>query len=339
MKYLIPYNESTKFLNLKDVLETINDMCLDIKDDNFDVNFGVMSYQWSEFMSTGYANFRDTELDDLIIRKASWGKEVIYIKFDISKNRENFKNEEYLENFINTIVSVYKYILNEDLIIKGIFTHESVFIKNRDNTWHGRKLELFSHENIDYLINHIDWSRKEKLNNIVSKVDNLKIKDEENFRSIFDVRILFTGQPLIEESKDFKTDINMKATEDDYESIKDIIYNFNQDNYEGDNKEFEATVGTVRTKHSSGRSYLIMIDDKSNFYNGFLISDVSELLLRLISEFGSDTITCGILFIGDPVRKNITLSKHEKWSLPKPRSFFRPGEGKISNLVVYIDII
>jgi len=319
MKYLIPYNESTKFLNLKDVLETINDMCLDIKDDDFDVNFGVMS--------TDYANFYDTKLDDLIIRKTSWGKQVIYIKFDISKNREKFKNEEHLENFINTIVSVYKYILNEDLVIKGIFTNENV-IKNKANTWQ-RKLELFSHENIDYLINHIDWSRKEKLNNIVSKVDNLKIKDEENFRSIFDVRILFTGQPLIEESKDFRMDIDMKATEDDYESIKDIIYNFNQDNYEADNKEFEATVGPVRTKHSSGRSYLIMIDDKSKFYNGFLITDVSELLLRLISEFGSDTITCGVLFIGDPVRKNITLSKHEKWSL----------EGKISNLVVYIDII
>jgi hypothetical protein len=62
--------------------------------------------------------------------------------------------------------------------------------------------------------------------------------DDISFRSLLDVRIVFTGQPLLEESKDFK--VGLQATESDYESLKEIIDDFNQNNFEGDNKNFEA---------------------------------------------------------------------------------------------------
>jgi len=328
MKYLKSFkslNESNRFLHIKEVLETIEDMCLDIKDEGFKVIFGIMP---SGVNLPDLANF-DENLNDLQIKKASLGKELLYVKFDINNNKDFRNDEKVLELFINTITSINNYLINEDLDIKSYWTKEKV-VRNRSD--HGRN-EFFNHKNIDSLINAIDWSRSEKLSNIVSGINNIKIQKRDNidFRYLLDVRIAFTGHPLLEEAKDFRIDIGLQATDSDYVSIKDIVNDFNQDNREGDDKEFEATVGTVRTKNSSGRSYLVMVDDKTRFYDGFEISDVSPLLLRLMSEFGSESIMCGILFIGNPNRQTMTLNKEELIS--------NVAIGLISNLVVYIDIV
>lgn len=321
------YNESNRFLHMKEVLDTIEDMCLDLKDDGFDIIFGIMPHG---LVNNGFANF-DENLDDIQIKKASLGKSVIYIKFDISKNLIKFGTDErILENFIETIISVYKYLQSEDLLINSLWTKEMVVKKNRSD--HGRS-EFFLHGvYLNSLVNHIDWSRSEKLSNIVGKVDNIKVqKNDYSFRQLLDVRIAFSGQPLIEESKDFRVDIGVKASESDYENLKDIIDDFNQNNQEDKDGKFEATIGKVRTKTKYGKGYIVMIHDKSSFYDGFQMSDVSSLILRLMSELETESIETGILFIGDPDRKNITLTKND---LVENKVFDAMG-----NLIFYIDII
>ena len=50
MRHLRPFEnynnlqlfESTRFTHLKEVLDTIEDMCLDIKDEGFETSFGIM---------------------------------------------------------------------------------------------------------------------------------------------------------------------------------------------------------------------------------------------------------------------------------------------------------
>lgn len=258
MKYLKSFkslNESNRFLHIKEVLETIEDMCLDIKDEGFKVVFGTMP---SGVNLPDYANF-DENLNDLQIKKTSLGKELLYVKFDINNNKDFRNDEKVLELFINTITSINRYLINEDLLVKAFWTKETV-VRNRND--HGKN-EFFHHKNIDSLINAIDWSRSEKLSNMVSGINNIKIQKRDNidFRYLLDARITFTGQPLLEEAKDFRIDIGLKATESDYEDIKEIIDNFNQDNREGDDKDFEATVGTVLIFSRFG-SVLVKIDSK-----------------------------------------------------------------------------
>jgi len=326
MRYLSTYNESNRFLHFKEVLDTIDDMCLELKDEGFNIVFGIMPHGTT---NPDFACF-DENLDDISTKMCSLGKKVMYVKFDIVDNYRSFRNDEnILELFINTITSVYNYLISEDLIVKGLWTKESV-VRNRSD--YGKN-EFFYNQNLNDLVNSIDWLREERLTNIVRTIDNVKLKKRDNisFSYLLDVRISFTGQPLIEEAKDFRVDIGLKASESDYENLKDIIDDFNQNNQENKDGKFEATIGRVRTKNSYGKGYIIMIDDKSSFYDGFQMSDVSPLILRLMSELETDSIVSGILFIGDPQRKNITLTKND---LVKNSAF-----DSMSNLLFYIDII
>jgi hypothetical protein len=199
------------------------------------------------------------------------------------------------------------------------------------------KNEFFSYKSIDELINSIDYVRTEKLNQIVSQAGIRMKADDISFRSLLDVRIVFTGQPLLEESKDFK--VGLKATESDYESLKEIIDDFNQSNFEGDDKDFEATIHSklfgrpVRVDFGQGqcKAYLVMVHDNNRSYSGFQISDVSELLLRLMSELDSKSIMIGVVFIGDPTRKNVNLTKDDLLN-NKPMD-------PISNFSFYIEIV
>ena len=74
-----------------------------------------------------------------------------------------------------------------------------------------------------------------------------------------------------------------------------------------------------------------MINDKNKSYSGFQISDVSDLILRFMSEFGSESIMARIVFIGDPMRENFTLTKDDLLN-NKPMD-------PMSNLSFYIEII
>lgn len=227
MRHLRPFEkynnlqlfESTRFTHLKEVLDTIEDMCLDIKDEGFETSFGIMP------TGENVANF-DTYLDDIQIKLASLGKRVMCVKFDVSKNLDKFKDERGLEMFIDNFMRVYNYILGEDLIVKGFWTKELVVVNRSD---YG-KTKYFFYENLDLVLNQIDWLRKEKLNNTISKIDRIKTKkDIYDFRLLEDVRIVFTGQP-IEDLLESKESEIWSLREDLYEKLlplKDSGYDVN----------------------------------------------------------------------------------------------------------------
>ena len=325
MKYLITYNESNRYLNLKEVLNYVEDLSSDFTDEGFETLFGIMP---GAIHHPEIANF-DENLDDIQIKMASMGKSVIYFKLD-SKNikDESFGgklNNDELDLLITTITSIYKYLIHEGLIISGLWlNHFNYYQKIRSET------NRFKH---------------------FTSLDEL-VKSVRNYNSnsstyVTDVRIAFTGQPYkefdgwkLEESNDFKVD-GLQATKSDYEDIKEIIDDFNQSNFEGDDKDFEVVIHSklfgrpVRANFGPNKlncnAYLVMINDKNKSYNGFQISDVSDLILRFMSEFGSESIMARIVFIGDFMRENITLTKDDLLN-NKPMN-------PMSNLSFYIEII
>ena len=328
MKYLKSFsalNESNRFLNLKEVLNYIEDLSSDFTDDGFETKFGIMP---GAIHHPEIANF-DENLDDIQIKMASMGKSVIYFKLDLKNIKdESFGgklNNDELDLLITTITSIYKYLIHEGLIISGLWlNHFNYYQKIRSET------NRFKH---------------------FTSLDEL-VKSVRNYNSnsstyVTDVRIAFTGQPYkdfggwkLEESKDFIVD-GLQATESDYESLKDIIDDFNQNNSEGDNKDFEATIhsrlfgrpvrANLGINKLNCKAYLVMVNDMNKSYNGFQISDVSDLILRFMSELGSESIMTRIVFIGDSMRENITLTKDDLLN-SKPMY-------PISNLSFYIEIV
>ena len=104
MKYLKSFGglikESNRFLNFKEVLDTIEDLSLDFTDEGGEVIFGNMPTA-----DIHYANF-DENLDDISIKMASIGKKSIYVKFDI-------------QNY-NYMIYEYKVYLKLNIISKGL---------------------------------------------------------------------------------------------------------------------------------------------------------------------------------------------------------------------------
>ena len=155
MKYLKSFGglikESNRFLHFKEVLDTIEDLSLDFTDDGGETIFGNMPS-----VDIMYANF-DENLDDIFIKMASLGKKSVYVKFDIQNIKKslvkfNQLSEESLELLIDTINSVYNYLLGEGMVVKNFWTKELVARKRSD---YGKN-EFFSYKTIDELINSID---------------------------------------------------------------------------------------------------------------------------------------------------------------------------------------
>jgi SAM-dependent methyltransferase len=179
--------ESNRFSHMVEVIENIKDMTLEFQDDGGTVNFGIMP---TAINHPTYANF-DQNIDDIKIKMASIGKEVIYVKLSIENiEKINGKlSEKSIETLIDTIYTIYNYILKEDLIVANLFTKE-VVTRNRSD--YG-KSEFFHFDKIENLANQIDWIKNDKLKDLVQKVDRLKFKDDILFRYLIDVRIGFCG--------------------------------------------------------------------------------------------------------------------------------------------------
>lgn len=334
MKYLKSFSslkESNRYLNLKEVLDYVKDLSSNFINEGFETKFGIMP---GAIHHPEIANF-DENLDDIQIKMASMGKSVIYFKLDLKNIKDQSfggkLNSDELDLLISTITSIYKYLTHDDagpLIISGFWTKN---FRPRGLT----RIQFNHFTSLDELIKQvIDYNSN----------PNIYVED---------VRIAFTGHPYkefdgwkLEESNDFKeawgeSVDGLQATESDYEDIKEIIDDFNQSNFEGDDKDFEVVIHSklfgrpVRANFGPDKlnckAYLVMINDKNKSYSGFQISDVSELLLRLMSEFGSESIMARIVVIGDPMRENITLTKGD---LLNNKAMY-----PMSNLSFYIEII
>lgn len=193
MKYLKTFNESNRFQHFQEILDTIKDISLYFIDHGGEVTFGNMpTYH------LGLANF-DENLDDFHIKMASMGKKSIYVKFDIKNLKDSIYDEldeKSLELLIETITTANNYLLSEDIVVQKFWTKELVARRGID---YGGG-EFFKYDTISELLNTIDVVRAEKLDQMVSQVGIKMKRDDISFRSLIDVRIVFTGQPLAEES-------------------------------------------------------------------------------------------------------------------------------------------
>jgi uncharacterized protein (UPF0335 family) len=255
-------DNSNRFTHLKEVLDTIDDMCLDIKDEGFDTSFGIIVTARgipfplpTTLSNLSYANF-DEYLDDIQIKLTSLGKRVMYIKFDVIKNLDKFKDEKSLIIFIDNIVRVYNYLISEGLKVEGLWSKELV-VTNRSDYGVAK---FFQHDNIEALINHIDWVKKEKLNNIVGRIDKINIKrDIYSFRQLEDVRIAFTGEQI-------ENNLFEKREEDESdeieENINDILLTIKDLGYDVKVDKKISKINTTNTYDVSIDSDKIKIDDE-----------------------------------------------------------------------------
>ena len=127
------------------------------------------------------------------------GKKSIYVKFDIKNLKDSIYDEldeKSLKLLIETITTVNNYLLSEDIVVQKFWTKELVARRGID---YGGG-EFFKYDTIAELLNTIDVVRAEKLDQMVSQVGIKMKRDDISFRSLIDVRIVFTGQPLAEES-------------------------------------------------------------------------------------------------------------------------------------------
>ena len=183
MKYIKSFsalNESNRFLNLKEVLNYIEDLSSDFNDDEFETKFGIMP---NAIHHPEIANF-DENLDDIQIKMASMGKSVIYFKLDLKNIKDQTfggkLNNDELDLLISTITSIYKYLIHEGLIISGLWTKA---FRRRVRGLKSIQFENFT--KLDELIKHItDYNSEPDI-------------------YVEDVRIAFTGHPY----KEFDVDV------------------------------------------------------------------------------------------------------------------------------------
>lgn len=179
MKYLGTYNESNRFLNLKEVLNYTKELSSDFTDEGFETIFGIMPHALSV---PGYANF-DENLDDIQIKKASLGRVVIYLKFDL----KNIKDQDFsgklnnseLNLLLRDYTSIYKYLESERMVIYGLWT-KTFRLTGRNSPG----LRSITFEKFDTL--------EDLSNNIIDTNSS-----EHSF--VQDVRISFTAERLLDE--------------------------------------------------------------------------------------------------------------------------------------------
>lgn len=160
MKHLKSFNES-RFLNIKEILSYIGDICLDMKDEEFIISFGIMP---TAIFHPELPNF-DSNLNDIQIKKISLGKEVGYVKIDFIKIYSRLSDSQKTL-IIDSITSISKYLESENYIIQ--------------NYWY----KSLSGNIIS-------------LNNISDFISKLKdINPNLIISSLIDIRIAFMGQPL-----------------------------------------------------------------------------------------------------------------------------------------------
>ena len=306
MKYLKSFsalNESNRFSDFKEVLDTIEDLSLDFTDEGGQVVFGIMPSA-----DIHYANF-DENLNDIDIKMASMGKLSVYVKFDIEsikKSSYGSLDEKTLELLIDTIISVHNYLMGEDIVVGKFWTKEIVARRSSD---YGKN-EFFSYNTIDELLNTVDFVRAEKLSQMVGQAGIKMKRDDISFRSLLDVRIVFTGQPLLEES--------IQISESDVDEIEDIIDDFNSECSDEGQFHIKADLNfAVKMRKSfSGNKrsvgqYVVTLSDMSSSYDGFQFHEFVPLCLRLMSKFGVDSIELGILSIHSPSRQFKTFTKSQ----------------------------
>ncbi len=288
MKYLKSFralNESNRFLHMREVLDTLEELSFDFTDDGFETSFGIMSSQ--TLHNPDFGSF-DENLDDIQIKMSSIGRSIIYFKLNLRNMKDQFSgklNDEEIQVLTSTIKSIDEFLKSEEMVISGFWAK---YILKRT------KYEFKRFNNKEDLLRFIyECNDVNNLNNYV-----------------VDVRFSFMGQPLLDES--------IQISESDVDDINDIIDDFNSEYADEGQYHIKADLsygikmrrGFSGTKSSFGQ-YVVVISDRTSSYDGFQFHECVPLVLRLMSKFEIDQIELGILNIHEPGRKFKTFTKNQ----------------------------
>ncbi len=288
MKYLKSFralNESNRFLHMREVLDTLEELSFDFTDDGFETSFGIMSSQ--TLHDPNFGSF-DENLDDIQIKMSSIGRSIIYFKLNLRNMKDQFSgklNDEEIQVLTSTIKSIDEFLKSEEMVISGFWVK---YILKRT------KYEFKRFNNTEDLLRFIyECNDVNNLNNYV-----------------VDVRFSFMGQPLLDES--------IQISESDVDDINDIIDDFNSEYADEGQYHIKADLsygikmrrGFSGTKSSVGQ-YVVVISDRTSSYDGFQFHECVPLVLRLMSKFEIDQIELGILNIHEPGRKFKTFTKDQ----------------------------
>lgn len=280
MKYLQSFFESSRFSHLKEVITEIKDLSLFLKDEGFEISFGIMPTAVS---IPNYANFDDqgpeTNLGDIQLKMISLGKMVAFYKVDFSapisdgvikKYGHNHLNDVQKDAVCDVVLSIVDLFTREDIVAVGFWYKWTEFRPS------GIPVRNFSFVNLEKLLE--------------------AIKDG----TAQDIRIAFTGQKILKEELDY----NPKLDNSEVESIEEIVRDYN------DELE-EVIISMAYLDDDKNLANILIYEDGDNYLysRGFELGYIKEFLLRIMSELDLDQINLRILYQDDQFRRDTLLTK------------------------------
>jgi len=288
MKYLQSFFESSRFSHLQEVITEIKELSLFLKDEGFEISFGIMPTGLS---MPNYANFDDqgsgTNLGDIQLKMISLGKMVSFYKMDLSNPlppgepyeilfttgtnyRDNCLNDEQKEMVCDVVLSVVDLFRREGIVVVGFWYKSSE---------EQRHLNRFFRTNFSF-------------------VDLEKLLDAIKIGIALDIRIAFTGQKLLKESSGPELEMSELL------NIEEIVRDYND--------ELEDVVISMAYLDDDKNLANILIYEAGDSYRdsrGFELGYIKEFLLRIMSELDLDQINLRILYQDEQFRRDTMISK------------------------------
>ena len=288
MKYLQSFFESSRFSHLVEVIKSVEDLSVFLKDEGFEISFGIMPTGLS---IPNYANFDDqgsgTNLGDIQLKMISLGKMVSFYKINLSnplqpdepyeilfttgkKYRDNCLNDEQKEMVCDVVLSVVDLFRREGIVVVGFWYKSSE---------EQRHLDRFFRTNFSF-------------------VDLEKLLDAIKIGIASDIRIAFTGQKLLKESSGPELEMSELL------NIEEIVRDYND--------ELEDVVISMAYLDDDKNLANILIYEAGDSYRdsrGFELGYIKEFLLRIMSELDLDQINLRILYQDEQFRRDTMISK------------------------------
>jgi len=287
MKYLQSFFESSRFSHLVEVIKSVEDLSVFLKDEGFEISFGIMP---SGLSMPYYANFDDqgsgTNLGDIQLKMISLGKMVSFYKINLSnplqpdepyeilfttgkKYRDNCLNDEQKEMVCDVVLSVVDLFRREGIVVVGFWYKSSE---------EQRHLDRFFRANFSF-------------------VDLEKLLDAIKIGIASDIRIAFTGQKLLDES------LTPKLEMSELMDIEEIVKDYNE---ELDEVTISASYVPVEADDVQEILYIII-----NSIEGFDLYLIKDFLLTLMNHIGVDNLDLKIVYLYDSWRQPVKVTKKE----------------------------
>jgi hypothetical protein len=279
--------------------------CYDFTDLGFELTFGHCT------PTQNYPGM-DTNLNDIFINMASWGKEAIAVKLDYHQIKDKLTgklNTEELGVLIDTCNEISALIeINEYSVLR-------VFVKVVDP-------RRSRSESVEFK------TIQEAIESVAKQNQSITGREGKGYGGISyttEIRIHLTGQPLKFESMN---ESNIGIHSSDLAQLQGIVYDFSSD-LKDDSIPVDCELGVSKRNPKNRSDKTLFIGDRSDSYDGFSWELVKPLIIKIMDFFKLEQIEFQILWVFEPGSRIKTLSKEDVLNYKC---------GPISMLWIYFDI-